>query len=284
MPLTGTLINWTHRNSAANAIMTMSLENELWLGNIVLEAALILLLLYRRIGRTLPVFCIYCAWSLCDDIGMVLIDHFFHRAYLPAYLVSLSADSALEVAVLIELAWSVMRPFRSSLPQGALAWVGLGTLALGAVIWPIAEIHGLASMTPGFRFLVHFSQTASILRVLFFLMLTACSQWLAIGWRDRELQVATGLGFYSLVSLIVELIHSHMKWGNTYSNLNQLVVASYTGSLTYWFLSFSQNEVARQELSPQMKRVLTILSGTARSTLLALDGTGRSSSFEDEKQ
>jgi hypothetical protein len=263
--------------------MTMSLENELWLANIVVETALIVLLVYRRIGRTLPVFCTYCAWSLCDDIGMVLIDHFFHRAYLPAYLVSLSADSALEVAVLIELAWSVLRPFRGSLPRGALAWVGLGTLALGAAIWPIAEIHGLASMAPGFRFLVHFSQSASILRVLFFLILAACSQWLGIGWRNRELQVATGLGFYSLVSLVVESIHSHMKWGNTYSNLNQLVVASYTCSLIYWFLSFSHKEVARQELSPQMKRILTILAGAARSTRLALDATGKSNRVEGKK-
>ena len=39
--------------------------------------------------------------------------------------------------------------------------------------------------------------TVSILRILFFLVLAGGSQLLSIGWRDRELQVATGLGFYS---------------------------------------------------------------------------------------
>ena len=261
----------------------MSFADQLWIVNTVIETALILLLFKRRVWRTLPVFCCYCSWSLCGDLGMALINHSFYAVYLPAYLVSLSAGSALEAGVLVELILSVLRPFRPSLPRGSLAYVGIFTLAAGAAIWPAAGIHGMSAMSPGFRFLVHFSQSASILRVLFFLALAGCSQWLAIGWRDRELQIATGLGFYSFISLIVEMIHSHMKWGESYANLNQFVVASYTCSLIYWFFSFIQKDVERQELSPQMKRVLTTLAGTARSTRAHLEGSIQADHPEDGK-
>jgi len=263
--------------------MTISLENGLWATNIAIEAALILLLAVRHIWRTLPVFCAYCAWSLCSELGMALVHRFFYGSYLSTYLVSLSLDSALEAGILIELIWSVLRPFRPLLPRGSLAYVGLFTLAAGAAIWPAASIHGMSTLSPGFRFLVHFSQSASILRILFFLALAGCSQWLAIGWRDRELQVATGLGFYSLVSLIVEIIHSHMKWGNPYETLNLIIVASYTCSLTYWFFSFTQKEVERQELSPQMKRVLTALAGTAHSARAHLEGSIHLDYHDNEK-
>jgi len=261
----------------------MSLGIGLWAVNIAVEAALILLLVNRPIWRTLPAFCGYCAWSLCSDIGMLLVDHFFHRAYLSAYLVSFSGDSAFEVSVLIELTWSVLRPYRSALPRWSMAWIALFTLAAGALLWQIPGIWDHTAMSSGFRFLMHFSRTTAILRVLFFLSLAGSSQLLAIGWRDRELQVATGLGFYSFVSLVVEVIHSHMKWGNSYVNLNQFVVASYTCSLTYWFFCFTQKEVQRQEFSPQMMRVLTALAGTARTTKLSLDGSDNPFRAENEK-
>lgn len=263
--------------------MTMSLENGLWALNIVVETALLLLLLNRRIWRILPVFCGYCAWSLCSDVGMLLVGHFHRRGYMSAYLVSFAGDSALEVSVLIELAWSVLRPFRSFLPRWTLAWIAFFALGAGVLIWQVPGIWDLDAMTPAFRFLLHFSQTNAILRVLFFLLLAGSSQWLGIGWRDRELQVATGLGFYSFVSLVVEMIHTHMKLGDSYINLNLIVVASYTCSLLYWSFSFTQEEVQRQEFSPQMMRALTALAGSARTTKLGMERPDSTSRTENEK-
>jgi hypothetical protein len=113
-------------------------------------------------------------------------------------------------------------------------------------------------------------QTTSILRILFFLALAGCSQLLSIGWRDRELQVASGLGFYSLVSLAVAMLHTHQNMGPLYSHLQQVVVASYICSLLYWAVSFSQKEAVRREFSPQMQSLLLSVAGTARATRTAL--------------
>jgi hypothetical protein len=96
------------------------------------------------------------------------------------------------------------------------------------------------------------------------------SQLLAIGWRDRELQVATGLGFYSIVSLLVTLYNSHQVDKNLIHEFNVAVSLSYLGTLGYWVLSFAAKEYQRKEFSPQMQQFLVYMGGTARAGSIAL--------------
>ena len=106
-------------------------------------------------------------------------------SYFTAYLSETAVDSALEICVLIELVWSVLRPLRASLPRGALAVVAGVVVALGAAIWPFAVIPGFSNLPAKWHLLMHLQQTTSILRILFFLALAAGSQVLSIGWRKR---------------------------------------------------------------------------------------------------
>ncbi|MGO9340741.1 MAG: hypothetical protein ACLPY1_24975 [Terracidiphilus sp.] len=253
---------------------TVSLDEKVLFAGTVIETAIIGLLLYRRVWRTLPIFCVYVFWSLLTDWGDFIVQRQFRdqssHTYLIIYIVSTVVDSALQISVLIELAWSVLRPLRSSLSRKALIWVALLVLALGAAIWPFSGMHELASLPPAWRNLAHVQQVASILRILFFLGLAGCSQLLSIGWRDRELQVATGLGFYSLVGLAVALWRSHEGMRSEYLLLNRILTASYFCSLLYWAFSFAQKEAERREFTPQMQSFLLAVAGNARTTRIAL--------------
>jgi hypothetical protein len=261
----------------------MSLDNALWLAGVLTETAVVGLLLYRRVWRTLPVFCVYCAWSLFSDIGIYAVMRFFPASYFTAYLAAMVVDSALEFSVLVELAWSVVRPFKGSLPRGAFLIVGASLVAVGAAIWPFATIAGFGNLPAEWHLLMRLQQTASILRILVFLVLAGCSQLLSIGWRNRELQVATGLGFYSLVSLAVALLHTHQAMGSEYSHLNQVVVAGYLCSLFYWIGCFSQKEAERREFSPQMQNFLLAVAGTARAQRIALGSSMSPKTGENRK-
>jgi hypothetical protein len=254
----------------SGGVLTVSLDNIFWFASFVAEAAVVGLLLYRRIWRILPIFCVYCTWSLLIDTVAFPVLRYFPASYLTVYLADMVVDSALEFGVLIELAWSVLRPFRASLPRGSLVVVAGLVVALGAAIWPFAVIPGFGNLPPEFHLLMRLIQTTSILRILFFLALAGCSQLLSIGWRDREMQVATGLGFYSIVSLAVAMLHTHRTMGPQYEHLIQVVVASYICSLLYWVFSFSQKEAERREFSPQMQSLLLAVAGTARTTRIAL--------------
>jgi hypothetical protein len=252
---------------------TVNLDTVLWYAGIVTEAAVLGLLLYRRVWRVLPFFCVYSAWTLLSDGAGYAVVHLWPSRYLTTYLAIAVLDSLLQLAVLVELAWSVLRPLRASLPRGALVLVGALILSLGAVIWPFANIPGFNSLPPEWHLLMRLEQSVSILRILIFLGLAGCSHFLSIGWRNRELQVATGFGFYSLVSVAVAMLHTHQAMGPQYRQLDQLLVASYLCSLLYWAFSFAQKEPERQEITPQMRSFLHALAGSARATRLVLNST-----------
>lgn len=247
----------------------MSLDNALWLAAVVAEASVVTVLLLRRVWRTLPIFFLFCIWTLVTDAGNYPISsHVSSANFLNVYLLETAIDSTLQFCVLVELAWSVLRPIRASLPRATLfVLIGL-ILAVGAAVWPFSDIHG--DLSSQGHLLMHLLQTVSIMRVLFFLALAGCSQLLSLGWRDRELQVATGLGIYSLASLGVAMLHTHGASGTQNMLLNQYVVGSYLLSLAYWIVSFAQKPAERREFTPQMQNMLLAVAGVARSDRAAL--------------
>jgi hypothetical protein len=174
-------------------------------------------------------------------------------------------------ALLVEVAWSVLSPIRKSLPKYSLVGIAVLIALGGLILWPIA---GLAA--PGYldhAGLNYFrtQQAAAILRAVFFLALAAFSQVLSIGWRDRELQIASGLGFYSLISLAVTILHIHQQAGSQpYIWLDRVVALSYLAALAYWVVAFATRPVERREFSPQMQSMLLAMAGAARSSRIAL--------------
>jgi hypothetical protein len=206
-------------------------------------------------------------------LGASSFVHLGYSTYLNAYLAQTITDSALQFAVLVELAWSVLRPIRSSLPTFSVVVISLAVFILGAAIWPFAVYSTLPSYSLELRIVCYLVRTASILRILIFVILAVCSQWLSIGWRSRELQVATGLGFYSLVTLAVAFVQPHLNTPGQYVRINQLGVSGFLCALFYWIFSFSQKEEARQEFTPQMQSLLLTVAGAARTTRVALDNS-----------
>jgi hypothetical protein len=116
---------------------------------------------------------------------------------------------------------------------------------------------------------------------VFFLLLAAGCQVLALGWRDRELQVATGLGCYSLVSFAATIVHSHQKIGMQYHWVDVVVSLSYIGSLGYWLVSFVQAEAPRREFTPRMHSALLAVAAVTRAGGAELPGMRRSSALRE---
>jgi hypothetical protein len=252
----------------------VSLNDILEFAGMAFEAAVLGLLIYRRAWLTLPFFCIFCLWQFASDTGEYLVIHYLPSRYLTAYLVDTIVVSILQFCVLVEVAWSVFRPFRSSLPRYTVLILGVLVAAAGIVVWQFADSPALAHVPLEWHLLLRLKQTDTILRIIFFLLLASCSQLLSIGWRDRELQVMTGLGFYSLAALTVSVLQSHEGIGAHYRRLDQLLVATYVCSMLYWMVCFAQKEAERRQFSPQMQGLLLAVAGSARSTRIGLTGSG----------
>jgi hypothetical protein len=249
----------------------MSPEIVFSLTGILAETLLVGMLVYRRTGQKLPVFLVYSCWALISDLAAAGMRVFSPAGFGINFYVALTVvDFALQLCVLVELAWSVLRPLRNNLSRKAIPVIGAAVLAAGTVIWPLAGLGGMEHTTPVWHFLVQLQQTASILRILVFLLLAVSSHLLSIGWRDRELQVATGFGFYSLVSLAVAVLNTHHATAARFHNLYWAVAVSFVCSLFYWVWSFAQQEAVRHEFTPQMRHTLLTLAGAVHVTRVGL--------------
>lgn len=253
----------------------MHLDYALWFAYIAIEAALLGLLLYRQTWRSLPVFCSYCAWDILSNIGAFLINKYLPASYFRAYFAQTIIDSTLLFCVLVELAWSSLRPLRASLSRWFLLVVAALVLIAAAIIWPFTALPTLVHVGRRGLMLAQIQQTVSILRILFFLVLAGASQLLSISWRDRELQVASGLGIVSIVSLAAAMLHMHETSASQYQVLAEIVVVSYVCCLVYWVVCFSQKEAERREFTPQMQSFLLAVAGAAHSTRVTLSESHR---------
>lgn len=231
----------------------------------MLEIVFAALLTRKRFYRSMPFF-FSCVWlGIASDLATWIIQHHYPAYFFQAFIVQLCIDSVLQYGILVELCWCVLRPVRPLLPRGTVAGISLLVLGLGAMVWFLCNGQSFLGFPPHWHFLACVQQSGAILRISFFFTIVAGSQFLALGWGNRELQVATGLGCYSLVSLAATVVHSHQKLNMQYHQVDVIVAASYVGALVYWIASFLRAEAPRREFTLHMRSVLAAVSETARS-------------------
>jgi hypothetical protein len=250
----------------------LSIETTVLTAGIVAEALVVALLCWRRVYRELPLFSAYLAWGLLGDSLMPLLQtHCSAAVYIRFYLGESSLDSLLQYGVLVELAWAVLRPFHAMPPRRVLSVTALGVLLAGALAWPLSIAPESVGLRWEYVLILRLEETFAIVRVVFFLALAVACHWLAVGWRNRELQVATGLGTYSLLSLAGSLVHRYQSVTSpAYHWVEVAIAASYVGSLVYWAVSFAQKEPSRPDLPEHAQNILLELAETAHGQRVAL--------------
>jgi hypothetical protein len=259
------------------------LDIALSIAGIGTEAVIVALLFHRRIYRIVPIFCLYILWTIPSDVALIALSHHYapqDPQYTQSYMIEMSLDFSFQFCVLVELAWAVLRPIRAALPRRTIAIISILLLLVGTAVWPVAGKLVLPGPTHQWHTLMQLQQAFAILRVLFVFVLAGFSQLLAIGWRDRELQIATGLGFYSVMCVGASILHTYHASVVQYHMVDQIVGFSYLCSLIYWIFSFAQQEAPRHSFSPKMESFLLAVSGAARADRADMEEFRRKSNDE----
>ncbi len=238
---------------------------------IVLEFAVFVVLIRRKIYRVFPVFCLFMAESFASGlIMMISVKHLTTNQYYHAYVIDFSLSSVLQVALLMELLWASLKPLKNSMPRYSGLILGIMLLLACAVLWPIVGASIPPRLDTFSNIYFHILKITATLRICIFLVIAGFSRLLAIGWKNRELQIATGLGFYSLVFMVVTLLHTYGPINSWYHFYDQLTVISFIFVLFYWLLSFLKPEPERKIIAPQMDETLLLLGGAVKSYRVAV--------------
>jgi hypothetical protein len=255
-PIAGRTLN---RTSIDGVLLGISLAGQL---------LLLVVLMKRQLYRTFPLFCAFIAYSSLSDIGLFfLFGHISNDTAFRFYFVSDGVDILLQIGILLEIARNVMNPVKRSLPRSSLYIFGamLATAVVATLLLsrhsPPAEVDRWA------QYFVLISFTVAILRLLIFSVIAGFSQMLGIGWKNHVLQIATGLLGYSIIVLLVELLHrfSGVKDQALYHLHDQFRIISWCMVLGYWSYALSRAEATRKEFSPKMAEFLVSISQASRA-------------------
>ncbi len=247
---------------------------------LVLQGVLLFELVRRKYGRIYPILVSYMIFNLVEDpLGWMLHSGANHMAYTRFYYAVTVIDYLLQLFILFEIGWNVVRPARRSIPFPILP-VAVVSLLTCAVI--AASFSGQVQAAD----IGHFEQVSmrimlglAILKLLLFAALAGFAQMLGIGWKNHVLQLATGLAFYAAISLLVQLGSSHLSQSDRSAyishmvQLNWIQIGAYLGTLVFWTWAFSRNEAPRKEFTPQMQQVLVTIAQSAKRTRLAVTRT-----------
>jgi hypothetical protein len=240
----------------------------LYLLGIMAEFALLGVLVVRRQYRAFPIFTAYFAFNVFSDLLIIPLSarpHSHAADWVALFL--LPPEYLLELGVLLEIALRVLQPVRASLPQKAIklfsGMVVIALLAGVALAWHVNP-HG-GGIYEKLKFPLDL--TVGFLRMLLFAVTAAFAQMLGIGWKNKVLQLATGLSLYSALDLIASLMQSNFGSSLTADHLK---VGAYLLELGFFLWAFTTKEAERREFSPQMREFLISISHRARDTRAAV--------------
>ena len=223
----------------------MTMDTAVPLAASAVDAAILVLLVSRRMLRTLPAFFSYQAWCLCSGVAGLVVLSFIPRDYARFYLLNISGDALFQLAVLVELGRVVLRHNRVAAPRRAVIVLLLMTATL--MVWSLARWTLPEKLPQLIVLAIRMRQIFSVLQFASLLALIWLSTLRGLRWPERALQVATGLGFYFLIDLAVMVLHTHQSFGHQYVSLDYVASFSYLGVLGYWVICFARSERDRSE-------------------------------------
>lgn len=235
------------------------------------QVLLLLILISRRLYRVFPIFTSFVMWELASDAlayaALAAQQGYLGRHYVQMYYLLVTINYLFEFIVLLEIASNVLQPAKQAVPRG-FRYLLLGImLVIGLVCFWLAV---WINPTPfaNMRYFLVLNTAAAILCVVTFVLISGFSQILGLSWKNHVLQLTTGLAFYSVVELVVELVQSQLRAGPDYlaqyQFWGQIEVIGYLCTLSFWCYAFLKKEAPRKEFSPQMAQVLVLLSGGAK--------------------
>ncbi len=235
------------------------LDNLLWAAGFIGHVALLFVLLVRRRWREFPVFTAMVAYQAMVTAVLFLISRYSSRhAYFLAYWTLAFGDYSLQIAIVFEMARTVLRPtgtWVSDARRAFLLWSVAGLVLAGAVAITIGP--------PAARGLdlweVRTTLFTDVLTLEVFLAMTAAANRLGLQWRSHVMALGQGLTAWAVTGLLRDIAHVILGWSKDFIVYDHITMLVYLGSLVFWIAAFWIPERHRAPLSTDMQDYLLAL-------------------------
>ncbi len=255
------------------------IDLEFWAVGFFAHIALLVVLWTRHRATVFPFF---TALITSNAIRTIVL-YFIHRrgdehAYVIAYAILAVLDLALQFCVVYEMASHVFRPLGKWAPDARSGLIGIAYVSIAIALgltWlsALPSAHSLlrTMLTRGNFF------SASLMTELFVGMI-ALSVTVGLPWKTHVARISQGLGFYSLICIVIEGGHSYFGTASDAgisAILSYLRMTSYLIIVGYWIVTLWQDAPAPRELPEAMRMQLYSLQRRVECDLQKLRTWGR---------
>lgn len=243
----------------------------LWASGIVGHLALFSILLTKRRWETCAIFTLYIGFQGVLGLSLLLSDvlHYW-KCYMRIYWSSIPIDFLLQLAIVLEIARTVMRPTGTWVRDARkqfLIWGGIGIL--------FAALPPCLISPPASSFLAVLDVRGSLFTSLviseLITVVTLTSRRLGLSWRNHVMAMGQGWSVWALVAILVDALHAHFGMGLYFRDLEHVRMVIYLAAVGYWCIQFWRNEPARKPLPPEFQKYLQDLHIRVQSNLDTLE-------------
>jgi hypothetical protein len=227
-------------------------EIVLWIGNLVSLILLVTVLVSKRRMKQFPFFTICMGFVVLEDVVLFFTDKWQH-IYFWLYWGGQVGEVVLQIAVVVEIARHVFRPFGNWAYGARSFWMGACGISLIAAL---ALTFAASPEAPS-------DAWAWVIKANFFSVMLICMTSVAVlvaarryglGWRNHVMGLAQGWTVLAFATFVVETCHSYLGYATWYANLlhiNQLVAIC---AAVYWSFVFWREEPVRT-MTPEMHKI-----------------------------
>ena len=236
-----------------------SMENVLWAAGFFGHVVLICVTFAKRRVSNFPVFFSLVAFQTFVTVTLFLISKYgSHRGYVQAYWIAAFLDYAFQVALIFEIARTVLRPtgtWVTDARQSFLLGGGLGLLLAAAIAFSLGSPYAKGLDLWDERVTLF----TSLLTCELFAAMILSANRLGLQWRSHVVALSQGLTVWALLTLGSNVLHVLSGWRHDFAIYDDIREFAYLGALLFWIVSFWLPETERAPLSADMNEYLLAL-------------------------
>lgn len=228
----------------------------LWAAGFCELLLLVLVLIVRGRWRTFPFFSAYICFQTIETIGLYSIHRFGGaQVYFWAFWIGAIVDLGLQIAVVFELAKSVLKPTGTWVRDAHRMFLLLG---LAGAIIAAAITYGVNPTVPDSldNWIEKGNLFAALLNVQLFVAMGLASTRLGLAWRHHVMGIATGWAIWAVVGLFVEAAYSYFGTNWRGVALDDVRIVAYQIATIYWMINLWLPEPETRTLSSEMQSYL----------------------------
>lgn len=233
--------------------LRLVLSYALWIGPALLQAALAVIMLRRKLHQQFPAFFLYTSYEVASFALLFLVYHAFWDNYFYVFWACSAIGIALGFAVILEVFSHAFQPYNSLRDLGRVLfrWVALFLVLVAIVLALAAPGNDANRIVAG---VLALDRSIRVMQCGLVLFLVLFLPHLGLSWKHNLVGIGLGFGLYASVQLMMVTLRAQggaaVVSDGTFSLINS---AAYGGAVVLWTVYLLLPEPARRPVLAETK-------------------------------